>query len=410
MSHLGGQVRPTLTNRIESLDVLRGVAILGILLANILSFGYVSDAFKPWTPYIQSHTEAIVESVRVMFVSGKFRGILAILFGVGLYLQFTKRKSIPGAWPSTYVRRTAILLMIGFFHAVFIWQGDILFIYGATALFAVLFVNLKDHVLLWSAVALISTAFLCGGSIDAIMALDPKAGNDMTSLPFVGPEDEIFAAGSYLEQLQFRFVYWIMTAVSLPFYIPGVLGLMLIGIWLGRNGVLAEPDRRAETLRSMSLIGLAGLILNSLPVIAASTGSVFEPNYIVDFGLSAPLAVGYIALITWLTTKKWLRPLNWMLGRIGRFALSNYLLQSVICTSFFYSWGGGYFEKLAFFEVLLVVPAVWLANVFFTLVWGLKFKMGPVEWLWRRISTGQPLAITHAAISEAKPVPPPRML
>ena len=125
-------ISPTLKNRIESLDVLRGAAILGILLANIFAFAWPQLGEMMGAGIPIPGMNDWVEGLRVALVTGKFRGLFCLLFGAGMYLQFTKLEA-RGGWPGTYIKRNLILMGIGLIHALLIWYGDILFMYSMIA-------------------------------------------------------------------------------------------------------------------------------------------------------------------------------------------------------------------------------------------------------------------------------------
>ena len=148
-------VLPTVKNRIHTLDALRGFAVLGILLANIMAFGepILADLLRI-DRWILTPAEQWLEAWHHLFVSGKFRGALCIMFGVGLYLQFRKRESA-GAWPNSYFKRMGFLALLGAIHGIFFWYGDILFVYGIAGFIAALMIRIEESKMIKVAAALL---------------------------------------------------------------------------------------------------------------------------------------------------------------------------------------------------------------------------------------------------------------
>lgn len=381
--------RPTLTNRIGTLDFLRGVGILGILLANIFAFAGPEVAYQIFERPELGFAEGWVEAVRTTLVSGKFRGMLALLFGVGMYLQFVKRQSAEGKWPGSYARRTFILLGMGAFHGLFLWYGDILFAYALTALIGMICVQYRDKVLVWMAVGMLALTTMVGASQGGAGALgsDPSMAQ-LFSFLSVENETRVHATGNYLEQLAFRGVVWLMMLFNMLVIVPSLLGLFLIGICLGRAGVLARPSQHPQLVRKLTWVGLAGLLLNGFYMVFHGLGVDYDYGWAIETGLNAPLAVGYVIWGAILVERGWFRGLVSAVSLVGQMALSSYLLQTIVLTTVFYSWGFGLFSQLDYISLLGVVAGMWVLNLVVAAVWMRFFTMGPVEYVWRWWSGG----------------------
>ena len=396
-------VQPTVTNRIATLDVIRGVAILGILIANITAFGWPEmSALSSGERFSVGPYDGLIDSFRHWLVSGKMRGMLSLLFGVGMYLQASKRKSQGLAWPGSYIRRMAVLLAIGAFHGIFIWYGDILFMYAALGLAFFWLANVSDRVLGQLAVLAISVSVLMGFGLDFVTARGLGDGGGSLH----GDEMKVFSSANYLDQLAHRAGVWVTMLVEIPFGGLHLAGMFALGVLLGRRGILAEPSRHKTAIRLLLVVGLCGLGLNFLPVLLHVSGSSFSMDYAIEMGLAAPLALGYAAAIAVVAEKGLFRPLTETLGMVGRTALSCYLLTSLICVSVFYGWGLGWFGKLDMPRLLAVVAVVWVVVAAFAMVWTRKFQFGPVEWLWRSWTLGQRLPILKPAGPGAVEAPP----
>jgi uncharacterized protein len=373
--------------RNPNLDILRGVAILGILVANISSFAF-TDPLDLETTAGTTGWDRFAEYVTLAFVNGRFRSMLAILFGVGLYLQYRSREA-KGTWPKDYRRRILILALIGVVHGLFIWPGDILFFYALVA-FVVSF--LVDRAMLTQKLVAGSLAFIAllwGCGIAALMLTMPS-GEGMSDPMMKGLLKDYalaYTQGTYLDQLRVRFVFTpLFQVMTILLFGLGVTTLFLIGTWIGRSGVLESPHRHPRALRLM--IGL-GVAFGLLPGVMLATYAAGRPES-SSLSLFNEVAFGpfqalfYLAAIAAVVDG---RPLGWVaesLRQVGRMALTNYLLQSVICSVIFYSWGLRWMDRLTFSQALLVVPLVWAVNILFSRWWLTHHTMGPVEWLWRR--------------------------
>lgn len=407
-------VAPTYANRINLLDFLRGFAILGILIANIPAFSTAFFAKEVMMQmgggtYVPSLHNALVE----MFVSGKFRGLLAMLFGAGLYLQYLKL-SAAGRWPKGYLKRTAILAGIGIVHAIFIWLGDILFTYSLVAFVGMWCVKLEDKKLAWIIAGCGAMAFLIAAGSTALMAFMSVSDSEVTKATAQGSassfetwfsietETRIYATGSYWEQTLHRLVVFFIMASSFIAMLPTLLGQFLFGIWLMRSGFLSRPASHPVLGRRLLLVGAIGLILNAIPMLAWLTGSQIPTQIATELLFSPALAVGYLAIMTiffQVVPGALTRPIV----NIGRTALSCYLLQSLICTFVFYSWGLGQFGNPPLSQQYGVVFAVWAANLAFANLWLWKLDIGPVEWVWRSLTIGRRVPWKKMAVTEAAP-------
>lgn len=392
-------IEPSVRQRFESLDVVRGIAIFGILLANIAAFAGSELGPMLGKPYELVGTDRAVDLFGIVLVSGKFRTMLAILFGAGICLQFVKRWEAGGSWPGTYLRRVLFLGLLGAIHSVLLWYGDILWPYAWLALFTVLLARIgegKQRVIIW-----------IGCTIAIILGLLSFAGGffeggQSTKIPFIGDEAQIFSEGSYLEQVGFRFTIWLMMSLFYLAWAPGALALFLVGFLLARHGVLTHPQDHPKTLKKMAAIGIGlGLPLNLLVLVFWQKGNISSASGYVELVAGPVLSIGYLALILhWVVSGK-AHGIARQVAKVGKMALSNYLLQTLVCTTIFYSWGFGLFDQLTELQALAVVPLVWTINVLFTNFWLARFQLGPVEWAWRSLSEKRRFPIRRSTEPES---------
>lgn len=389
-------VLPTTKNRIHTLDALRGFAVLGILLANIMAFGepILADMLRI-DRWILTPAEQWLEAWHHLLVSGKFRGALCIMFGVGLWLQFRKREAA-GAWPNSFLKRMGLLALLGAMHGLFLWFGDVLFVYGVAGFIAALMMRIDEtkmiKVAAWLIVIGSVMGFLTmlGGSVPPDQAR--QLSQQVPAVTIAG-ETQLYAQGSYLWQLAMRAALWFLNLFNLPILLPTLIGLFLVGVTLARKGVLSDPGAHPKIMKVGSLVGIFGVLGSSIPLIMQATGTG-DPSLfgmVVDMSFAQFAAIGYVLWASWLFHK--LSPGGWLRGleNVGRIALTTYLSQTVICTFLFYSYGLGWFGSLDRFQLLQVVAGVWAWNLIFAAAWLKFFDIGPVEWVWRSAVEGRKL-------------------
>ncbi len=373
---------------------------MGILLANLPSFSQPVLWEVGGRPPVEG-ANGWAEAIRDWLVAGKFRGMLSILFGVGMALQASKRT----VWPGSYLRRTLLLAAIGAFHGFFIWYGDILLMYALTALVCMWLAQKEDRLILIVAGCCLGFCFLfaAGIGVFSFLAGPAQAPAFPAGIP-ITPAMEIaaYSSGSPLDRLLWRSVTFAAALLmQVGIILPSLAGQFLIGVLLGRKGFFEAPSQRPKLLQWVLIGGLgAGLLINSLPIWARFAGRSPEVvNFNELFG-GAVLGLGYAGLIAWLVEKS--KGMGWSpLANVGRMALSCYLLTSVICTFIFYGYGLKLFGKVEYIQTLIAVPAIYLVMIVFAWLWLRKFRMGPVEHLWRKWSEG---SRPHASPSPPAPI------
>ncbi len=407
----GGVVAPTSPAQREPvLDVLRGVALLGILLINIeymRGSGFYA-AFVGEAPAVSAADE-VVQFGMGWLAAGKFLSMFAILFGIGAAI-IAERAVRAGRSPRRLLaRRYGILVGLGLAHMVLLFPGDILFLYGLTGLALLAFVNVRA-----------TTALRWGTGLVVVMALLWAAGTALAAFAPQPPEDHpavveqqaffadlqaqavaAYTEGSYLDVVAANAVESFLLQTGQLVMIPWVLGLFLLGFAVGRAGVVADLAAHRRLLRRVAVWGLGlGLPVNLAlgPIGPLWGGATLQqgaenPGVLVVIAvvqlLGAPLlASGYLAG-TALLALRFGAPRR--LAAVGRMALSAYLAQSVIALVVFA--GFGLYETLGSAWALLVVVGIWALLLIACPLWLRRFRYGPVEWLWRTATYGkrQPL-------------------
>lgn len=386
------------SQRIRTLDVVRGFALLGILVPNVVVFAMPSAAMTDpgYITTLGAGTEAWNRagySITSVFFLGKMMALFSMLFGAGVVIygrKFEGGRLRDGAW--LWYRRMGWLLALGVAHAVGLWFGDILVWYAMAGLMAVWWVrriNPKWQIVIGLGLHLVSTILLLGFTGMGMWAVE--AGHIGPEEMMGDPKAEIAGyTGGYADAIGARLpvlaMFW---QVLGPMFTPGVTGLMMMGMGLVRLGILTgeKPTRFYADLAVLGLVGGLGLT-----VIVYTTAMQSSPAFggmiwqSVSQFVGIPIALGYMALIIWLVRLGALRWLTDSLASVGRMALSNYLLQTILCTTFFYGYGLGYFANVGYPGLFAVVAGVWVVNVVFSRLWLAAFRFGPAEWLWRSLT------------------------
>ena len=395
--------------RIVSLDVLRGVAVLGILLMNIQSFAMPGDAYLNPTAYGDlTGANRWVWIVTHLVADQKFVSIFSMLFGAGIVLMAERAGSRAAV---LHYRRMGVLIVFGLLHAHLLWSGDILFSYGVVALVVYLARNVVPRRLIIAGVLLHagSSLFFIGSGL-SLRSAPPEVVAQITGDFWLSSHADLareLAAyrGTWLEQQALReadaatmetFIFFIDTMWK-------VSGLMLIGMALFKLGVLSA--RRSDAFyRGMIALGL-GL---GLPVVAFGVWSNFKAGWTVPYSLffgsqynywgSVVVALGWIgAVMLWCRSDRALS-LRRRLAAVGRMAFSNYILQTVIGTLLFFGTGFGLFGHVERVGQLLIVFGIWLVQLVVSPLWLRRFAYGPLEWLWRSLTYGRVEHVRATAI------------
>jgi uncharacterized protein len=377
--------------RIASLDVLRGFALLGVLVANMGSYGTRRDVFLLYPAFLDlSAWDSRVWVALHVLVEGKFISIFSMLFGAGIVLMTQRSDATDRGTAALHYRRMAGLLAIGLLHAHLIWYGDILFAYAVCGMAVYPLRKLRARYLF-----LIGLLVWC---VPAVVFPDGVPGIYHPPSGSVSPFEarafgpEYWArTGPWIEQYDFRLFralhIEIFVLIGTTFWTCS--GRMLIGAALLKAGVLSA-QRSMRFYLALVLLGLAlpvpPLVLHTLRGPAVEwTHTLVAGRYVNDW-LSLPMALGWIGLVMAWCRSGLLGRLAASLGAVGRMALTNYLSQSVMCTFIFYGHGLALFTVLSLTEMQAVALALFALQVVWSRAWLDRFAFGPVEWVWRTVT------------------------
>ena len=398
---MNSAIPTTLQERIHLLDIIRGFALLGILLMNIEFFQRPLLAMMNGFNTEQSGLDYATAWGVYTFVQGKFYTMFSLLFGMGFVL-FLDRALAKSSKPRLlFFRRILVLGIFGALHISLLWSGDILLNYAIVGLFLLLFVNTTAK-RLWkwgAALIIIPVGFFWLGAWGIQFGLNSPEGPVMLAdieaqreaiEQTIASGHQIYAQGSYAEVLAYRLneVALLYGGGGIVFFVPIILGTVLIGAAFARAGIFTRANEHRKALRNMLLFGLLIGVPSALFI--GFRGLNFDmmlPDYrgALIFTLqtvaNVALCFAYMAAIAlaYLNGKRWLQ----YLAPAGRMALTNYLMHSIVFTTLFYSYGFGLYGEFGRFATTLMVFAVYGVQLWFSAWWLKRYQYGPMEWLWR---------------------------
>jgi uncharacterized protein len=382
--------------RIVALDVLRGVAVLGILGTNIQHFAMFAGTVRNPTLYGSlDGANFWVYAVTYTFAYQKFLPIFAMLFGAGLLLAAGRREAAGLDPTGFHYRRMTVLLFIGLIHAYLIWYGDILVAYALCGMLVFQLRRVSPHVLIALGGALLAVSPLIRVLFFILPGLLGGGGGGADIEQVIADDLEAFR-GPWIEQLRMRATY-VLEGQTTGFAVVllwRASGLMAIGMGLYKLGVLTgqRSNRFYATLAGLALGIAVPLTVLGLAACALTDWDNFWLRFLSNqiiywFGIVMSLAWISIAMLACRNgCRSWL---GRSLGAVGRLALTNYLLQSLLCTFVFYGHGLGLYGSVDRTGQVAVAAGIWSLQLIASPLWLRYFRYGPAEWLWRSLAYGR---------------------
>jgi uncharacterized protein len=420
------------------MDVMRGIAVLGILLMNIMVFG-VNDFYLSWNDAIAGHltVNGFIYKSTVLLSEGRMRGLFTLLFGAGIMLFIENKRSNSIQVADAYFRRMTWLLLFGLFDAyVLLWKGDILFEYALCGIFIYVLRNLRVRYML-----LIS--FI---SIGAYTYVEGKGFNEFkTEVSEYLRTEELLKQGKTLsEEDQSKHDEWeyelggyvpfsdtvlkninSQTAADLKLHRSGyadiwenhskeayeyhstvffsifgeTFGTVLLGMALFKLGFF-HGRLKLKTYWLMCVIGIVvglGLVALYMKLQVRSKGEFWEVyyswrNFSREYFMQTGrilCTLGYAALIYLLCQAHVLKKFLNLFSNVGRMAFTNYIMQTILCSFYFFGFGLGHFGEYHAKGLFLFVVCIWIIQIVYSNIYLHYFQMGPLEWLWKRLTYGK---------------------
>lgn len=385
------KLSPTpLTERVEGLDVLRGIALLGIFIANMLHFHSPYIYMDPYSAYTAPHERSMFYFIDV-FVEASFYPLFAMLFGYGIAMQYEKSKQSGRNFAPFMARRMAVLLAFGLVHALLIWSGDILVTYALLGFIMIAAVKIPRK---WLVVLALPLYIIPASLLYGVLWLARKASPDSMLDGFVDIQQielaiSAYAHGSFLEILLFRMnEFFTLQVLGFILTIFMVLPLIMLGAAFAKYKIVERMrELRIQLIAAVIICIPAGLWLKNIPFSNAPT---FENTAVIQSLFGGPvLTIGYAAILLLLLQVPVLSMAAKPFANLGRMAFTTYIMQSVIATLIFYSYGAGLYGKVDIETGTYLALGIYAIQLLFAQVWLSKFRMGPLEALWRRWSYGK---------------------
>lgn len=381
------KLQPVATNeRIEALDLMRGFALLGILLINMPAFHSPFSYIDPYS-WFDGEWDTQVFTFLDLFVQASFYPLFSMLFGYGLAMQFVKAQKSGRRFAPLAVKRLAFLLLIGIVHAFLIWYGDILITYAVSGILLIGMLRLPPAWLLGFAALLYAVPqFFMTVLMFIAVSVDP---NFYTGMQEVQNSLSAYPTGSFAEIFRQRFDDWMYVNNPSTYFLLVIIILphMMLGAAAAKWRMVERAGQLKGVWTGLAMAGLGlGLLLKSLPYI-------FEKNFaymhIQDL-LGGPLvAIGYAATIVLLSRSSSFRKLFHPLANAGRMSMTIYIMQSLIATLIFYSYGFGLYGQVDLTVGTIVALGIFAVQLIFAELWLSKFSQGPIEFLWKKATYGR---------------------
>ena len=382
--------------RLPVLDILRGVALLGIFIMNMPSFG---------ASLFAEHASDTVTALRDIFVAGKFNAMFAFLFGIGFALQLARLQAAQPAQPQRgeriYLRRLVVLMALGLLHGAVFWAGDVLFVYSVLGLILLALRRLPDRVLLtlvaagvlFPALAVYLRAGLLSFETESRAILDYQALEASNNLAY--------GSGTFSDTARENsgMLVWLYTTPlglwSMAMFYVQMGTPLVLGYVVGRRGSIARIGELGPAMRrARAIVGGVGAAATLLYVVAGIDSQ--EPtltsallNLLQTVGRLGLMLCYVLTIALVAQTPHWRERLS-PFAAAGRMPLTNYLLQTALATTIFYGWGLGWWGRADTAAQIGIAVALYCGiQIPLSMAWLSRFERGPLEQLWRITTYGR---------------------
>lgn len=394
------------TERIDLIDALRGFALLGILMVNMLYMYEPMSSMMLEAKPDASVKHIIAESFIKFFFEGKFYVIFSMLFGFGFYIFLNKSTDNGISTLPIFKRRLFFLLLFGVAHITLLWAGDVLLYYALFGFLLILFIKASDKkIIRWAVTLALIPTFLLSLIVIAVSlsSHNPAVkteidfhlqGNETVMNELVERASLVYSTGSFNEIVLVRIEEYItLLSGSLFFFCPVILSMFLVGFLVGRKGIIANYANNLHLFKKLFWWGLSvGVITNILYMVSFRYAIMNVPD---GWSLLASsmhslggisLGLCYMSGIIILFIKGKADLLIKYLVPVGRMALTNYLMQSIICAILFHSYGFGLFGKVEVWQGIVLTLMIFVSQIVWSICWLNNFQFGPFEWIWRSLT------------------------
>jgi uncharacterized protein len=375
--------------RIQSLDILRGFALFGIALVNIFGFNASFFDFGGFYNHLPDPEQQKFYTNFIGLTADKFIAIYSFLFGFGFYLQFKKFNVIENGFAQFYGRKLFYLALFGICHIVFLWAGDILFLYAIAGFLLLIIRRLSTNKLL-----VIGFVFYFFISIWLLLSTWITLPNGLSSIctECLADAMRIYPSGNYFECLKLRlFEYYSFKNINLLYYLPKVFSIFIFGFLASKYKMHQQINsHKLKWFLIFILVTILGILLylyyeKWIFKILPAKSQYIDAGYMGAYELmNLFLSSAYILFIMLLSSLKinLLKPFAYA----GRMSLTNYIMQSILFSILFYGWGFGKFGMKEPGHFIWYAVGIFFLQLILSYFWLKYYQQGPLEWLWRKLS------------------------
>lgn len=374
-------------DRIEQLDIIRGFALFGVLLVNLTMIDETLFSRQSSPFAYENLLERLFAILLDIFATGKFYSLFAILFGIGSVI-FMQKFETDQEGVRFYKKRLFILFVIGIFHLVFVWYGDILHVYAIAGFIMMSKRHLTaKHLFIWSIVS-----FAISTVLFSTMMGDGQVTPEINTI--VENSLVVYRQSNYLEFLKYRMTWELpVILINLIIVLPKIFALFFLGAAIGKINVFQKSTVMKGYLNKTFKFSLIASVVFSSSYMIFSSGVLGNNMLGISVVFSELLTISgalfYGSVIMLLTSKngflKKMRPL----ASVGKMALTNYLAQTIFFTTLLYGYGVGLFQKLPIWSYLPLALVFFVCQMVISSIWLRRYKQGPVEFIWRKFTYRQ---------------------
>jgi uncharacterized protein len=397
-----------LRERVAFLDFLRGIALFGIFMVNIplMNAPFITEMgeFALWTDPLNKTISWLIK----FFFTGKFYTIFSMLFGIGFYFFLKKADETGQSAVPLFRRRIGWLLAMGILHVVLLWYGDILVFYALFGFLLILYRKKSNKTLLiWAGIFLgipiiTSTFFVLLIQLSMTMpegaaAIEQSFAEAHVKMNELLEEAMIvYSTGSFSEIVMMRLSEYQNILGGLLFFFPNVIAMFLVGTVLARKKVFEDLEANKAFFKRLLLISLPLAIAGNWAYATFSAKSSYislDWNTVLSLtghGIGGPaMSFVYISILVHCYHRGYFKTLSNAIAKTGRMALTNYLAQSIIATTIFFSYGLGMYGTVNLWQGAIMVVVIYTIQVIWSHFWLQHYRFGPMEWLWRTLTYGK---------------------
>ncbi len=395
-------MNPVLPNnpgeRMKSLDIIRGFALLGILMVNMTFFKFPRSLMELYPSDFPGGPEQAAAWFIQLIATGRFYAIFSFLFGIGFYIFLDRASGKTPNINKLYGRRLGFLLLMGLTHLIFIWSGDILHMYAVGGFILLAVKNIKTEKIPLIGLILFLVALIIYAGIFILLGLAEHFGDWGKAAGQLAAEAvAVYSEGSYGEILLFSLENDVSGApVVLVVGLPVIMFYFLMGLYAGRKGIFSRTEEHLPFIKKVCITGFLAGSFFSLIFYIIETG-IINVHPVLRHGVlqtvnllaAAPLSFFYVSLLLLLMQNTACLKILSLLAAPGRMALTNYISQSVICVFIFYGFGLGYYGQISLSKGLLLTGIIFAIQIIWSNIWLKHYHYGPLEWLWRAATYGR---------------------